>query len=273
MISDPGPKLFRLIDQFAATGAVTAIGVGGSQASGVASMDSDVDIYVITREGQYIDPVVRQGIIEPLADDLFRMDIHVSYWGDEDGLSIDGVWHDLAHFDEQWFQQEMDAVLIDHRARLGYSTSFMYTLDNMVPLYDPEEKLATWKRRTGRYPEELARSILFHNYPAACSLHSSYRNQITRAVQLNDPVAVNHRVAAFLACVFDMVFAHLRMWHPGEKRQMQHLQDRSNDLPRDFDAHIRSVLEAAAPDTMAHQLTPAIETVADDMTSIVEDYL
>lgn len=256
-----------LIDRLIETGKVAAIGLGGSSASGMAATGSDLDLYIITRNP--IDPEVRRAIIEPLADDPFRIDIANPYWGDEDGVSIDGAWHDLAYFDAQWLATEVDEVLTDHRARQGYTTSFIFTMANMVPLHDPEGLLASWKRRTGWYPDDLAEAIIAYNYPVCAVIHASYRNQIIRAVQLNDPVAVNHRVAAFLASVFDIAFAHIRAWHPGEKRQLQYLQDRQHDLPPAFEEHIRAVLNAAAP-VRGEELVLAVDKLVEDITIIAE---
>lgn len=267
-MNDPSPTIPQtLIDRLVETGNVVAIALGGSQACGSAAEGSDMDLYVLT--STRIDPTIRREIIEPLADDPYRIDIGIQYWGDEDAFSINGTWYDLAFFDAAWFFDQIDAVLTDHRVSQGYSTSFVYTLDNMVLVHDPEDQLAAWKRRTAWYPDDLAEAIIAHNYSVACTLHSSYRNQIARAVQLNDPVAVNHRVAAFLACVFDITFASLRMWHPGEKRQLQHLQARAASLPADFDRHIRAVLEATTPPRM-FELMPAVDEVVDSITRMVE---
>lgn len=256
-----------LIDKLVQTNNVVAIGLGGSQASGQASDGSDIDLYVLT-SGR-IDPETRRSIIEPLADDPYRVDLAIPYWGDEDAFGVDGTWIDLAFFDANWFFEEIDSVLTDHRVSQGYTTSFVHTLAHMLPLHDPEGILEVWKRRTPLYPDELAEKIITHNYHVSCVIHACYRNQIERAVTLGDPVAVNHRVAAFLACVTDIAFAHLRMWHPGEKRQLQYLKSRKEDLPREFVAHIRTMLLAAAPDRMTG-LMPAVDAVVDDITSLVE---
>lgn len=266
MITSPTPPQ-PLIDQLVQTGNVVAIGLGGSQASGQATSGSDIDLYVLT--SQRIDPEVRRAIIEPMVDDPFRVDLDVPYWGDEDAFSIEGVWYDLVFFDADWFVREIDAVLTDYRVSQGYSTSFLYTVAHMQPLHDPEGILAALKQRTAWYPEGLAERIISHNYPVSCVIHACYRNQIARAVELRDPVAANHRVAAFLACVFDIAFAHLRIWHPGEKRQLQYLQSREAELPAGFEQHIRAVLLATSPDRVA-DLMPAVDVVVDDVTTIVE---
>lgn len=255
----------HLIDRLTASGNVVALGVGGSRATGTATMGSDIDLYVLT--SQRIDPDIRRRIMSPLADPDHPVEIANPYWGDEDACCIDGVWHDIVFFDAEWFFGEIERTLIHHQAREGYSTSFVFTLANMTPLVDPVGALATWQAWIGEYPDALAAAIISANVPVSCTIHACYRNQIARAIALADPVAVNHRVAAFLACVFDIAFAHLRLWHPGEKRQLQYLANHADRLPERFCDHIVDLLAATAPDRV-DGLLPAVDRVVADITRI-----
>ncbi len=47
--------------------------------------------------------------------------------------------------------------------------------------------------------------------------NASYLDQIKLAVKRNDPISVNHRIAAFMASYFDIIFALNKVYHPGEK--------------------------------------------------------
>lgn len=262
-MSQPDP---RLIEQLVVTGKAAAIALGGSQASGYATGGSDNDVYILTTSR--IEPEVRRRIADALADDPDEAEVDIPYWGDEDAYRINGTWYDLAYFDADWFFGEIGSVVHGHNARQGYTTSFVHTLANMQPLYDPSGLLAAWKAQVQHYPEPLAQSIIATNYPVSCTIHSSYRNQAARAVQLGDAVAVNHRVAAFLACVFDITFAVLRMWHPGEKRQLQYLEQHRDALPAGFADHITAVVHNTAPDRLDH-LVPAMDVVVADVTLIL----
>ena len=263
-MSQPDP---RLIEQLVATGSVAAIALGGSQASGTSTTGSDNDVYVLTTSR--VEPDVRRGIAASLADNPDEIEVDIPYWGDEDAYAINGTWYDIAWFDAGWFSGEIDSVVNGHTARQGYTTSFVHTLANMQPLHDPSGLIDAWKAQIERYPEPLAEAIIAMNYPVSCLIHSCYRNQIARAIQLGDVVAVNHRVAAFLACVFDITFATLRIWHPGEKRQLQYLERYRDDLPADFAAHIIAITRNTAPDR-TDALMAAVDKVVDDINTLLK---
>lgn len=255
------------LEHLIATGNVVGIGVGGSRASGTASAGSDIDLYVLTRAR--IAPEVRRAIAAELADTEHPVEIANPYWGDEDGFAIGGVWHDVVFFEADWFFGEIDRALNQHLAREGYTTSFVFTLAHLLPVHDPDGVIANRQARIEVYPEALATAIVAANHPVSCVIHACYRNQIARAVALGDPVAANHRVAAFLACVMDIAFASLRMWHPGEKRQLQYLSAHADALPTGFVAHVTDVLAACAPDRMAG-LVAAVDTVVADVQEMVQ---
>lgn len=258
----PHPKL---IERLIATGSVAAIGMGGSRATGFSDDTSDFDLYALTTSP--VDVVVRQAIADDIADDG-SVEIGNPWWGDEDGYAIDDTWYEIAWFDVAWFFDGIDAVINHHRVSQGYSTSFIHTLAQMQPIHDPDGLITSWQAKVSDYPDELARAIIEGNYPIVASVHASFRNQIRRAIELNDAVSVNHRVAGFLAVVFDIAFASLRMWHPGEKRQLQHLQLHADRLPEDFAGHILDMLANTAPDRLGC-LMAAVDRVVADVDGIV----
>ncbi|MCA9834893.1 MAG: DUF4037 domain-containing protein [Thermomicrobiales bacterium] len=261
------PYSHDLIAQLSKLPEVEAIAIGGSQASGRATPGSDVDLYVLTADA--IPTNVRRGIANELADDPAEIEIANPYWGDEDGYAIDGVWHDIVFFDSGWFLDEIARATVRHEAREGYSTSFVFTLVNMQPIFDPMAIVTTAKAMLPEYPGALTTAIIARNFPVACGIHASYRNQIARAVALNDAVALNHRVAAFLACVFDIAFASLRMWHPGEKRQLQYLDARRDDLPAGFTGAIRRVVDSCTAQGMG-DIMAAVDDVVAGLTEMVQ---
>lgn len=252
-----------LIERFASLPQVQAIAIGGSQASGMASRGSDIDLYVFVTDR--IDPAHRSAIARDLADNPTLVEIANPWWGDEDGYAINGVWHDIVFFDLTWFRDEIERVTIRQESREGYSTCFVHTLTYLMLLYDREGQLQLLQDSVPSYPEALAQRIITSNLAVAGRIHSSYRNQIARAVELRDPVSVNHRLAAFLACVFDVAFAHLRMWHPGEKRQLAYLRRQEEALPAGFIEAIENALTCQSGDglmTAVDQVVAGLEEMA-----------
>ena len=73
-------------------------------------------------------------------------------------------------------------------------------------------------------------------------LFASYYEQIEKAEKRNDVVSINHRITAFLASYFDIIFAVNELLHPGEKRLIQYAKDNCNILPDNFEENINKLL-------------------------------
>jgi hypothetical protein len=52
-----------------------------------------------------------------------------------------------------------------------------------------------------------------------------YLKQITTSIVRHDPVSLNHRIAAWLASYFDILFAINCRLHPGEKRLLTYAEE------------------------------------------------
>ena len=61
-------------------------------------------------------------------------------------------------------------------------------------------------------------------------------------------MSVNHRLAAFLASYFDIVFAVNRVPHPGEKRMLEWCAASCDRLPVGMAADVGDLLRGAATD-------------------------
>jgi hypothetical protein len=85
------------------------------------------------------------------------------------------------------------------------------------------------------YPDELRNNIISRNLMLMRDKpYSSYLEQIKKAAGRNDTVSVNHRIAAFLASYFDVLFAINRVFHPGEKKQVAFALKNCRLLPMHF---------------------------------------
>jgi predicted nucleotidyltransferase len=114
-------KIARVFSQLPA---VQAVAVAGSQTSGMANTESDIDIYVyMTAE---LSAPRRMAIAAELADDVEVND----FWGPgnewtdrETGVHVDAVF-----WTTHWIKDQLDRVLLRNEASMGYTTCFWQTV-------------------------------------------------------------------------------------------------------------------------------------------------
>lgn len=231
----------RLTDEFKALAPVEAIGLGGSLSSNEIDEYSDIDLYIFS------DTIIPLSTRESIASKLGtrQADLNLTYWdlGDEWFDAETGIEIDIIYWDKTWITDQIEQVVFQHQAQTGYTTCFWNTLVNMEILFDRNDWLKELQNRsTITYPEELSRAIIIKNYPVLKEIIPSYYNQIKKAVHRNDLVSVNHRVAAFLASYFDIIFAVNHLANPGEKKLMPFILRYCTILPMDIEKNIQGVL-------------------------------
>lgn len=246
--AEHGPGLRRareLAALFAAYPEVVAVAMSGSQSSGAADAESDIDLCVYTTAGL---PSSATAAVIERSGGATRIELDMPYWGGAN-LWVDvttGMMVDAMFLSTGWIEQQIARVMEAHEASLGYSTSFCRTVAQSRVLYDPRGWLGALQARSRQqYPEALRRSIIAHNHPVLRTIMTSYLAQIEYAVRRADIVSVNHRVAALLASYFDIVFALNRVLHPGEKRLLAFAQRECAQLPAAMHEDIGAVLSAA----------------------------
>lgn len=95
---------------------------------------------------------------------------------------------------------------------------------------------------------------------------SGYFEQIQAAISRDDIVSVNHRVAAFLASYYDILFAVNRRYHPGEKRLLQY----GNELeiiPENAMANVQRLCQ------LAGRADESILTLLAEMLQTLDNWL
>jgi hypothetical protein len=234
----------HIAERYAALPPVEAVALGGSLVSGLAGAEADIDLYVYSREPVPLS--ARAGV----AAGASRAEIDNQFWesGDEwidaaTGLQVDVMFRSVA-----WIEGELNRVLVQHQASVGYSTAIWHNVRASRALYDRSGWFAALQRRAAQpYPEPLVRAIVAKNHPILRDTLSSYLVQLTKAVKRADWTSVNHRVAALLASYFDIVFAVNRLPHPGEKRQVQIAAAQCTRLPDGMAAQVEALVQAAVP--------------------------
>jgi predicted nucleotidyltransferase len=244
---------------------VEAVALGGSAAGGWPDARSDVDLYVYADPAPPLD--VRAAIA---AERSARAEIGNDTFepGDEWVDAETGICADVMYRSPAWVEGRLDAVLVEHRASVGYSTCFWSNVLTSAPLFDRSGWFAGLQERArAPYPEPLRRAIVATNHPLLRANLSSFLHQIELALGRDDPVSVQHRTAALLASYFDVLFALNRVPHPGEKRLLRRVADLCPRRPARVDEDVRAVLGAAgAP---ANDLVACCHRLLDELDDLL----
>lgn len=247
----------------AALPGVRAVALGGSLTSPFADGTSDVDLYV------YADtpPPVEQRA-EILGDGR-DIELNNQFWetGDEWLDTVSGVAIDVMYRSPAWVESELDRLLVHHQASTGYTTAIWHNVKSSRVLVDPSGWFATLKVRADQpYPEGLRRAIIAKNHPILRSVKGAYRNQIATALDRDDVVSVNHRLAVLLASVFDILFAVNRQPHSGEKRLLAWTEAVCELRPAGFSEQVRATVAASGD---GFGLLPAVDALLDGIDELL----
>jgi Domain of unknown function (DUF4037) len=256
---------------FAPLPEVEAVALGGSCASKTGASDSasDIDLYVFTR-GE-IPLEIRESIVDRTGG-ATQSSLNFNYWGmsDEWIHTPSGLEIDVIYFDAVWMENEISRVVEKHQASLGYTTCFWHTIRHSIPFSDPHAWFSKLQHRCLiEYPESLRQNIIAMNYPVLRTVIPAYAKQIEKAVAREDLVSINHRLAAFFASYFDIIFAVNRQLHPGEKRLVSLALNNCKSLPANMETDIHSILVTAG--THMSELPGRLARFLDCLDTMLED--
>lgn len=235
----------KLAHEFQRIPSVQAIALGGSQTGGMIDPHSDIDLYIYTND--VIPLTARQEIVAKLG--ASKADLNLTFWdvGDEWYHGDTGIEVDIMYWDPAWISAQLQRVLVEHQASMGYTTCFWRTVLQSEPLYDPRGWFAALQDDCKRpYPEALKRAIIARNHPVLRMVIPSYYGQIKKALDRSDGISINHRLAAFFASYFDVLFAINEILHPGEKKLLPFTLANCAKLPEAFNEQVHSALQSAA---------------------------
>lgn len=212
----PDSKFFKsFIEDMSQFPEVEGIALAGSRTTKRDDEHSDYDVYIYLNSA--LDVKKRKEIMQKYCS-YFEMDNR--FWENEDnGRFNDGVIIDVLFRSIDDIAWQLYNALVKHEARNGYSTCLWHNILSSEILYDKTGKLqALFEKYRVDYPDELAQNIIERNRELLKGEIPSYYSQIEKAIERNDLVSINHRIAEFLASYFDIIFALNRIPHPGEKR-------------------------------------------------------
>lgn len=239
----------KIINEFVKFDDVEAIAIGGSSAAKTSDNISDIDVYVFVKKD--IPVSQREEIVKKYSS---KYEVGGEYFGSGDEFFVDKLncQFDVMYWNVDWFNSVVQNVWDKHYPSNGYTTCFLYTLKNFRILYDKSGWLRLLQEHLNTpYPPELKQNIIKRNLMLMKDKpFASYYEQIEKALVRNDLVSVNHRISAFLASYFDIIFALNELLHPGEKRLLNYAKENCKILPVNFEENINSLLKEPNEDTL-----------------------
>ena len=232
----------EIINEYKAFGQVRAIAVGGSGSANTSDKLSDIATYVFIEQGIPIHE--RENLVKKYST---KYEVGGEYFGSGDEYLVDklGQQFDVMFWNTEWFENAVENVWEKHYPSNGYTTCFLYTLKNFDIKYDPKGWLKNLQNKINMpYPKELQNNIIKRNMMLMKDKpFASYYEQIEKAVKRDDEISVNHRISAFMASYFDVIFAKNELLHPGEKRLVKFALNNCKILPKDFEENIRELFK------------------------------
>lgn len=243
-------KIFEsIMEQYQKFEQVEAIAIGGSSAAKTSDKISDLDIYIFV--SQDIPTDKRLEIVKTVSS---KYEVGGEYFGAGDEYLVDklGVQYDVMFWNTNWFKETIKNIWEKHYPSNGYTTCFLYTLKNFQIIFEKNNLLTELKQKINSpYPQELKNNIIKRNIMLLKDKpFASYYEQIKKAMEREDIVSVNHRIAAFLASYFDIIFAKNELLHPGEKRLIKYAKSNCKILPDDFENNINQLLQQPNSETL-----------------------
>ena len=256
----------EIAEQFAQLPQVTAVALAGSLTGTLSDVRSDIDLYVYSHEPI---PLAQREAIARRDSTQMQLDNH--FWEDGDEWIVEdaSVEVDITYRSPQWIEEQLNRVLVQHQASMGFSTCFWANVLKSKVLYDCDGWLTKLKQDAEQpYPEALRRAIIAKNHPVLRTLvASAYSHQLEKAVRRSDLVHIHNRVEAVLASYFDILYAVNRQPHPGEKRLVQHAEKLAL-LPVGFPDDVHTLVTSVCS---PEQIMPTFNQMMDRLDEILAE--
>lgn len=228
----------KLIKEMASLEEVSAIMLGGSRGVGTQDKHSDYDVYVYTKselhEGK------RKNIIQKYVK---YMEYSNSFWElEDDGILLNGIDIEFIYRDINTIEENLKST-IDGNVGNGYSTCFVNNFFESKVLYEEDKIITEIRERLSQNDfSKMFESVVIKNAMLLSDYMPSLHYQIEKAVKRNDRLSVNHRIAAYMDILFDILFAINSKTHPGEKRLLEYAL-KLELLPNNFRLDINQIID------------------------------
>ena len=239
----------NILNQYKKYQQVKAIAIGGSGTAKTSDNLSDIDVYVFIENDIPVSD--REEIVRQYSS---KYEVGGEYFGSGDEFFVDELNQqlDVMYWNTKWFKSIVENVWVKYYPSNGYTTAFLYTLNNFQIIYNTDNWLSDLQKSIKtEYPKELKENIIKRNIMLMYDKpFASYYEQIEKAIKRNDIISINHRISAFLASYFDIIFAVNELLHPGEKRLIQYALNNCKILPDKFEENITNLLNQPNSETL-----------------------
>ncbi len=220
---------------------IEAILLSGSLTNKTLDDYSDIDLYIYLNKNLSVEK--RDFIISKYS---IKKEINNQFWETEDCFIVKeiGLKVELMYRDFNWIKEQLERTIIRKEAWVGYSTCFYYNFITSKIMFDKNGVFNKLQNDFNiPYPEELKENIIKKNLPLLKDCLYSYYNQIKVAILRDDIISINHRLAAFFASYFDIIFAFNKIGNPGEKKLIKIAKSECSILPKDFEKNILEIYD------------------------------
>lgn len=266
-VSESKNIVISILQEFQAIEQVEAVAIGGSGANNTSDSLSDIDVYVFVKKD--IPVPEREAIIKKYSSNF---EVGGEYFGAGDEFLVDTLNRqlDVMYWNVNWFEEIVNNVWFKHYPSNCYTTAFLFTLKNFEIIYDKDNWLLNLQKSINtEYPKELKQNIIKRNMMLMKDKpFASYYEQIQKGINRKDIVSINHRIAAFLASYFDVIFAINELLHPGEKRLVQYALNNCKYLPKNFEKNINKLLDSNNNDKLV-----VLDNIIDNLKKLISDKL
>ena len=150
-------KFEEIIEMYKTFPEVTAIAVGGSGANKTSDVLSDIDVYVFVEKD--ISVKAREEFVMRYSS---KYEVGGEYFGSGDEFWVDDLNQqlDVMYWNKNWFNEVIENTWIKYYPSNGYSTAFLFTLNNFQIMYDKKGWLTNLQKNIKiKYPQKLKDNI------------------------------------------------------------------------------------------------------------------
>lgn len=253
-----------LVKDLSKINSIEGILLAGSRSTNTSDSSSDYDIYIYSSS-----PVSKEERTD-ICNKYFKyVEISNTYFEEEDdGVLNNDIPVEIIYRSIDFIKNELDNTLFKYRACCGYSTCFWYNFINSIILYDKTGEMKVLQNHYNiPYPKQLKNNIIEKNYNLLKEKIPAYYHQIKKAIERNDNISINHRIAALFASYFDIIFAYNNMAHPGEKKLLKIIKDNNLTVPKDMENNINNILKYSILDK--DSLLREIDLLVENLNNLI----